>query len=170
MFGKLVCRFPLHWFESTTLTFMVHSSLRTANLVLLSKRNIVHKHGSDMMALSQHMCLLGSWCCILTLSHKHFYHFSNVYIYMLTITLPFINLIVNIILVWLEKPGFLSAFCPRGSKMRLYELLGGGQVLIRVQSMRKTREVRVYAPPGNFDFWPFIRHNWVKSGTVFAQT
>ena len=40
LFGKLVCRFPLHWFESTTLTFMVHSSLYTTNLVLLSRRNV----------------------------------------------------------------------------------------------------------------------------------
>jgi len=27
-----------------------------------------------------------------------------------------------------------------------------------------------HAPPGNFDFGPFIRHNLVESGTVFAQT
>ena len=27
-----------------------------------------------------------------------------------------------------------------------------------------------HAPLGNFDFGPFIRHNLVESGTVFAQT
>ena len=27
-----------------------------------------------------------------------------------------------------------------------------------------------HAPPGNFNFGPFIRHNLVESGTVFAQT
>ena len=47
---------------------------------------------------------------------------------------------------------------------------GGGQVCIHVQSMWQTRGVRGHAPPGNFDFGPFIRHNLVKSGTVFAQT
>ena len=40
----------------------------------------------------------------------------------------------------------LSAFCPRG----------GG--------------VWGHAPLGNFDFGPFIRCNFVKSGTFFAQT
>ena len=43
----------------------------------------------------------------------------------------------------------------------------GGQVYIRVQSMGQTRRVWGHTIPGNFDF---IRHNLVKSGTVFAQT
>ena len=29
--------------------------------------------------------------------------------------------------------------------------------------------VRGHAPPGNFDFGPFIRNNLVESGTVFTQ-
>ena len=55
--------------------------------------------------------------------------------------------------------------------MRLYELLGGGQVRICVKSMQQTREGGVFghAPPGNFDFGPFIRCNLVEPGT-FAQT
>ena len=52
--------------------------------------------------------------------------------------------------------------------MRLYGLLGG-QVRICVQSMWQSRGVRGHAPPGNFDFGPFIRHDLVESGTVFAQ-
>ena len=47
---------------------------------------------------------------------------------------------------------------------------GGGQVCIHMQSMRQTRGVRGHAPPGNFDFGIFMRHNLVESGTVFAQT
>ena len=48
----------------------------------------------------------------------------------------------------------------------------GGQVRICVKSMQQTREGGVFghAPPGNFDFGPFIRRNLVESGTVFAQT
>ena len=49
--------------------------------------------------------------------------------------------------------------------MRLY----GGQVCICVQSMWQTRGVRGYAPLGNFDFGPFIRHNLMELGTVFTQ-
>ena len=45
----------------------------------------------------------------------------------------------------------------------------GGQVCICVQSMWQTRGVRGYAPLGNFDFGPFIRHNLVELGTVFTQ-
>ena len=41
--------------------------------------------------------------------------------------------------------GFLSAFCPRGDKMRLYGLLEG-QVYIRVQSMWQTRGFRGILP------------------------
>ena len=95
IFRKVVCRFPPHWFESTTLTFMVHRSPCTTNLVLLSRRVIisrrkVHKHGSDMMLY----VLLTRF--LITRSDKHFYHFSNVW-YMLTIiSLPFINLIIII--------------------------------------------------------------------------
>ena len=57
--------------------------------------------------------------------------------------------------------------------MRLYRFLGGGgggQVCICVQSMWRTRRVRGHAPLGIFDVGPFIRHNLVESGTVFAQT
>ena len=53
--------------------------------------------------------------------------------------------------------------------MRLYRLLGG-QVCIYVQSMWQTRGVWGHAPPGNFDFGPFIGCNLVESRTVFAQT
>ena len=60
--------------------------------------------------------------------------------------------------------GFLSAFHPRGGKMRLYGLLGGGKY-ISVQSMWQTRGVRGHAPLGNFVFWPFSRCNLVESGT-----
>ena len=52
--------------------------------------------------------------------------------------------------------------------MRLSGLLGG-QVHICVQSMWQTRGVWGHAPPGKFDFGPFIRHNLVESGTFFAQ-
>ena len=50
--------------------------------------------------------------------------------------------------------------------MRLCELLGG-QLSIRVQSMRQSRGVQGHAPPGNFDF---VRRNLVESRTVFTQT
>ena len=67
---------PPHWFESTTLTFMVHRSPCTTNLVLLSRKIIsrrkVYKHGSDMMPY----VLLTRF--LITRSDKHFYHFSNV--------------------------------------------------------------------------------------------
>ena len=54
--------------------------------------------------------------------------------------------------------------------MRLYGLLGG-QVCICVQSMWKKLEgSKDMLPLGNFDFGPFIRHNLVESGPVFAQT
>ena len=53
--------------------------------------------------------------------------------------------------------------------MRWYALLGG-QVRIRMQSTQQTRGVQGHAPLGNFDFGPFITHNLVESGTVFAQT
>ena len=46
----------------------------------------------------------------------------------------------------------------------------GVQVRIHVQSMWQSRGVRGHAPLGNFDFGPFIRHNLVESGTIFAQT
>ena len=68
--------------------------------------------------------------------------------------------------------GFLSAFCPRGgggSKMVLYGLLGG-QVRICVQNMWQTRGVQGHAPPGNFNFGPFIRRNLVNLKSVFART
>ena len=45
-----------------------------------------------------------------------------------------------------------------------------GTSIICVQSMCQTRGVRGHAPPRNFDFGPFIRHNLVESGTVFAQS
>ena len=45
-----------------------------------------------------------------------------------------------------------------------------GQVCICVQSMWQSRGVWGHAPLGNFDFGPFIRHNLMKSGTVFSQT
>ena len=55
--------------------------------------------------------------------------------------------------------------------MRLYELFGGGgQVRIRVPSMWQIKGVLGHAPPENFNFGPFIRHNLVEFGTVFAQT
>ena len=63
----------------------------------------------------------------------------------------------------------ISSACVDNKQMRLYGLLGG-QVYIRVQSTWQTRGVRGHAPLGNFNFWPFIRRNLVKSGTVFAQT
>ena len=63
------------------------------------------------------------------------------------------------------------SFLPKGGwgKMRWYALLGG-QVRIRMQSTQQTRGVQGHAPLGNFDFGPFITHNLVESGTVFAQT
>ena len=70
--------------------------------------------------------------------------------------------------------GYISTFClgGGGGKMRLYELLGGGKYIsmCKERSKLQTREVWVHAPPGNFDFGPFIRHNLVESGNVFAQT
>ena len=50
--------------------------------------------------------------------------------------------------------GFLSAFCSREGKMRLYGLLGG-QAHICVQSMWQTRGYGDMLPWGNFDFGPF---------------
>ena len=49
--------------------------------------------------------------------------------------------------------------------MRLYGLLGGGQVRICVQSMGQTRGSGGMLPWGNFVFRPFIRRNLVESGT-----
>ena len=48
------------------------------------------------------------------------------------------------------RQGFFQFFCPRGGKMRLHGLLGGGQVRICVQSMWQTRGVRGHALPGIF--------------------
>ena len=56
-----------------------------------------------------------------------------------------------------------------GGKMTLYNLLGE-QRCIHVQSMQQTREVWGHSPLGKFDFGPFIEHNLVQSGIVFAQT
>ena len=47
---------------------------------------------------------------------------------------------------------------------------GGGHVHICVQRMRQTRGVWGHAPPGSFDFGPFIRCKLVESGTVIALT
>ena len=52
--------------------------------------------------------------------------------------------------------------------MTLYNLLGE-QRCIHVQSMQQTREVWGHSPLGKFDFGPFIEHNLVQSGIVFAQ-
>ena len=71
------------------------------------------------------------------------------------------------------QPGFLSAFCPSGGKMRLYRLLGGGGGGDNIYSCVKhvaSRVVWGHARLGNFYFGPFIRHNLVESGTVFTQT
>ena len=65
--------------------------------------------------------------------------------------------------------GFLSAFYPRGGGQNEI-VLGEGQVCICVRSVWQTRGGPGHAPPGNFDFGPFIRHNLVKSVTVVAQT
>ena len=67
-------------------------------------------------------------------------------------------------------------FLPKGGGRGQNEVVwiiggkGGGQeVCICVQSMWQTRGVWGHAPPGNFDFGPFIRHNLVESGPFFAQ-
>ena len=61
--------------------------------------------------------------------------------------------------------GFPLAFWPRWGKMRLYRLLGGGDVYLC-----KACGKLGHAPPGNLDFGPFIKLNLVKSGTVLTQT
>ena len=67
--------------------------------------------------------------------------------------------------------GFLSAFCSRGAKMRLYGLLGGGGKHIFVcKAWGKLEGSGGMLPQGNFDFGPFIRRNLVESGTAFTQT
>jgi len=57
-----------------------------------------------------------------------------------------------------------------GAQNEIVLIIGEGQVRIHVQSMWQTRGIRRHAPPGNFDFGPFIRRNMVESGTAFAQT
>ena len=85
----------------------------------------------------------------------------------------------NVKPIWLS--GFLSAFCPRGgggggggggTKRDCMDYWGGGggHVHICVQRMRQTRGVWGHAPPGSFDFGPFIRCKLVESGTVLALT
>ena len=64
--------------------------------------------------------------------------------------------------------GFLSAFCPRGSKMRLYGVLWLSTYLCAKHAANYGSLGR--APPGNFDFGPLIIRNLVESGTVFAQS
>ena len=59
-------------------------------------------------------------------------------------------------------PGFLSAFCPRGDKMRLYGFFGW-QAHIHVQACGKLGGSRGMLPRGNFDFGPFIRRSLVES-------
>ena len=72
---------------------------------------------------------------------------------------------VQVDFMWYRIPsGFLSAFCPMGGKMRLYGLLGGGQVCICVQSMRQTRGIWGHAPLGNFDFGPLLDAIWWNLG------
>ena len=53
--------------------------------------------------------------------------------------------------------------------MRLYGLFGGASTYSCAKH-GQTRGVRGMLPRGNFDFGPFIIHNLVESGTVFAQT
>ena len=71
-----------------------------------------------------------------------------------------------------HEQGFYQFFCPRGGggggNMRLYGLLGGMQLCIRVQSMwQKLGGSGGMLLPENFDFG---RHNLVESGTTFTQT
>ena len=64
---------------------------------------------------------------------------------------------------------FFQLFAQGGDKMRLYGLLGGASMYPcgkRVGNLG----VWGHAPPGNFDFGPFIGRNLMESGTVFAQT
>ena len=69
-------------------------------------------------------------------------------------------------IMWTTRVSF--SFLLKGSKMRLYGLLGG-QAHIRVQSMWQTRGVRGMLSRGDFDFGPFDRHNLVESGAVLHK-
>ena len=85
------------------------------------------------------------------------------------------------LLVWRVRPaklvvleqmisvaGFLSALCPRGSKIRVCEVLWLSTYLCAKHAANYGG--LGHAPQGNFDFGPFIKCNLVESGTVFAQT
>ena len=50
------------------------------------------------------------------------------------------------------------------------EIIGEASMYPCAKHVANYRGVQGHAPPGNFDFGTFIRHNLVKSGTVFAQT
>ena len=58
--------------------------------------------------------------------------------------------------------------------MRLYGLLGGvwgkGKYVSVCKACGKLGGSLGACSLGNFDFGPFIRHNLVESGPVFAQT
>ena len=64
--------------------------------------------------------------------------------------------------------GFLSAFAQGGAKWHCMDL--GGKHIFVFKACGKLGASRGMLPRGNFDFGPFIRHNLVESGTVFAQT
>ena len=54
---------------------------------------------------------------------------------------------------------------------QLFVQVGGvGKYVSMCKACGKLGGVRGRALPGSFDFGPFIRHNLVESGTVFAQT
>ena len=52
-----------------------------------------------------------------------------------------------------------SFLCKGGQNDIVGIIGGGGQVRIHVQNMWQTRGVWGHAPPENFGFGPFIRHN-----------
>ena len=62
---------------------------------------------------------------------------------------------ISVYIPTIQSPRY-SAFCPRGEQSEIVWIIGGGKVCVHVQSMWQTKGVWGYAPPGNFDFGPFV--------------
>ena len=66
-------------------------------------------------------------------------------------------------------PGFLSAFCPRWGGKAKWDCMDcwRGKHIFMCKACGKVRGVGGLLPQGNFDFWPFIRHNLVELKSLY---
>ena len=62
------------------------------------------------------------------------------------------------------------SFLLKGKENKIVWSIGGASTYLCAKCAASLGRVQGRAPPGNFDFGPFIRRNLVESGTVVAQT